>query len=100
MVMPTDINDKKAKTISKYPLAVLVGIVCSLLTLFINKAFDSDEARFKYCQSESAIKDQTINDLRETLNKYTEFVLYQEYRVKNRDHVIDSLRKESNISNH
>lgn len=93
--MPTDITEEKAKTINKYPLAVLVGVVCSLLTLFANKLFDSNDARVADCIAESDRKDKRIHQLETNIDKYTNAVLFQNSIVRNRDEVIDSLKREN-----
>lgn len=93
--MPEIISEDKAKTIKKYPLSVLVGVVCSLLTIFINKLFDSNDARVADCLAQNENKDKRIHMLEETLNKYTNAVLFRESQVKNRDYVIDSLKREN-----
>ncbi|KGE14611.1 hypothetical protein [Sphingobacterium deserti] len=82
------IDEAKAKTINKYPLAVLVGIICSLLTVFINKSFDSSDDRIKDCLDRQEKTDKRIEVLESQIYQYVNTILHKDATEKELKEVI------------
>ncbi|MGJ1196298.1 hypothetical protein ACR777_10415 [Sphingobacterium spiritivorum] len=87
-------EDKRIRTIDKYPLAFVVCFVTVLLTTFVNKLFSTNDDRSKECMNQVEYLRERIEKLEKQLDDYTKAVMYKDAQIKNRDLVIDSLRYE------
>lgn len=92
--MDVGLDDKKAKTISKYPLAILVFVVTSLLTTAVNRLFTTEDNRNDDCKNQIAYLRERVDKLEEQLDQYTKAIMFKDAQVKNREQVIDSLKME------
>ena len=92
--MDVGLDEKKAKTISKYPLAILVFVVTSLLTTAVNRLFTTEDNRSDDCKNQIAYLRERVDKLEEQLDQYTKAVMFKDAQVKNREQVIDSLKME------
>lgn len=88
-------DEKEARTIKKYPLAVLVFIVTALLSTFINRSFNTDDGRKDDCMEQVAYLRERVEKLEQTQEEYTRAVLFKDAQIKNRESVIDSLKRET-----
>lgn len=84
--------EQKAKTINKYPLAVVVIILTALLTTFINQFFKTSEGRKDDCQKELDNSRQMIREKDKIINDYTRTILYKDAQIKNRESALDSVK--------
>lgn len=87
-------TEEKAKTINKYPLAILVFIVSSLLTTAVNRLFVTEDGRNDDCQNQIVFLRERVDKLEKQLDDYTQTVLFKDAQIKNRELVIDSLNNE------
>lgn len=88
------LDEKKARTINKYPLAVLVFFVTTFLTTVANRLFNIEDNRNDDCQEQIVYLRERVEKLEKNLDEYTRTVMYKDAQIKNRDLVIDSLRYE------
>ncbi|MGJ1499629.1 hypothetical protein ACR79R_20115 [Sphingobacterium spiritivorum] len=92
--MAESTEDKRVKTINKYPLAFVVCFVSVLLTTFVNKLFSTNDDRSKECMNQVEYLRERVEKLEKQVDDYTKAVMYKDAQIKNRDLVIDSLRYE------
>ncbi|SUJ19031.1 Uncharacterised protein [Sphingobacterium spiritivorum] len=92
--MAESTEDKRVKTINKYPLAFVVCFVTVLLTTFVNKLFSTNDDRSKECMNQVEYLRERVEKLEKQVDDYTKAVMYKDAQIKNRDLVIDSLRYE------
>ncbi|MGV6947028.1 hypothetical protein [Sphingobacterium kyonggiense] len=92
--MDVGLDEKKAKTISKYPLAILVFVVTSLLTTAVNRLFTTEDNRSDDCKNQIAYLRERVDKLEKQLDQYTNAIMFKDAQVKNREQVIDSLKME------
>lgn len=72
---PNVIDDKRANTINKYPLAVLVMIVTALLTTFINKLFSTSDDRSADCIEQVMYLRERVDKLETQVDQYTTTIM-------------------------
>ncbi|WP_262246946.1 hypothetical protein [Parapedobacter soli] len=72
---PNVIDDKRANTINKYPLAVLVMIVTALLTTFINKLFSTSDDRSADCIEQVMYLRERVTKLERQVDSYTTTIM-------------------------
>lgn len=87
-------EEKRVKTINKYPLAFVVFFVTVLLTTFVNKLFSTNDDRSRECMEQVAYLRERVEKLEKQVDDYTKAVMYKDAQIKNRDLVIDSLKYE------
>lgn len=92
--MAEETEDKRVRTINKYPLAFVVFFVTVLLTTFVNKLFSTNDDRSRECMEQVAYLRERVEKLEKQVDDYTKAVMYKDAQIKNRDLVIDSLRYE------
>ena len=90
--MAEDTEDKRVKTINKYPLAFVVCFVTVLLTTFVNKLFSTNDDRSRECMEQVTYLRERVEKLEIQVDDYTKAVMYKDAQIKNRDLVIDSLK--------
>ena len=79
---PDVFDEKTAKTISKWPLSILVMIVTALLTTFINKLFDTTDDRSKDCLEQVDRLWVRVNQLEAQIDKYTTTIMTKDGQIK------------------
>lgn len=89
-----NVTEEKAKTVNKYPLAILVFIVSSLLTTAVNRLFSTEDSRNDDCQNQIVFLRERVDKLEKQVDDYTQAVLFKDAQIKNREMVIDSLKYE------
>lgn len=87
-------EDKRIRTINKYPLAFVVFFVTALLTTFVNKLFSTNDDRSRECMEQVAYLRDRVEKLEKQVDDYTTAVMYKDAQIKTRDVIIDSLRYE------
>lgn len=87
-------EDKRIKTINKYPLAFVVFFVTALLTTFVNKLFSTNDDRSRECMEQVSYLRDRVEKLEKQVDDYTTAVMYKDAQIKTRDVIIDSLRYE------
>lgn len=92
--MAEETEDKRVKTINKYPLAFTVFFVTVLLTTFVNKLFSTNDDRSRECMEQVTYLRERVEKLEIQVDDYTKAVMYKDAQIKNRDLVIDSLKYE------
>lgn len=92
--MAEEAEDKRVKTINKYPLAFVVFFVTTLLTTFVNKLFSTNDDRSRECMEQVTYLRERVEKLEVQVDDYTKAVMYKDAQIKNRDLVIDSLKYE------
>lgn len=68
-------DEKTAKTINKWPLAILVMIVTALLTTFVNKLFDTTEDRSADCMEQVMYLRDRVTKLEKQVDAYTTTIM-------------------------
>lgn len=90
------ISDAGAKTTNKYPLAVMVGILCAFLGSVATAFLTTTEDRNDDCKEQQKYLRDRIAVLEaregETIEKYTATIMYKDAQIKNRENTIDSLK--------
>lgn len=74
-IPPVKIDENQAKTINKYPLAVLVMIVTALLTTFINKLFSTSDDRSADCIEQVMYLRDRVDKLETQVDQYTTTIM-------------------------
>lgn len=92
--MITGFNEKTGKAANRYPLIFIVFVLSSILTVLIDRLFFKEDSRNGDCQEQIAYLRERVEKLEKQVDDYTISVMFQEAQVKNRDLIIDSLRKE------
>ncbi|MEI2271839.1 hypothetical protein OHD16_06760 [Sphingobacterium sp. ML3W] len=92
--MEEESEDKRVRTINKYPLAFVVFFVTVLLTTFVNKLFSTNDDRSRECMEQVDYLRERVDKLEKQVDDYTKAVMYKDAQIKNRDLVIDSLKYE------
>lgn len=92
--MAEETEDKRVRTINKYPLAFVVFFVTVLLTTFVNKLFSTNDDRSRECMEQVDYLRERVEKLEKQVDDYTKAVMYKDAQIKNRDLVIDSLKYE------
>lgn len=87
-------EEKRVRTINKYPLAFVVFFVTVLLTTFVNKLFSTNDDRSRECMEQVDYLRERVEKLEKQVDDYTKAVMYKDAQIKNRDLVIDSLKYE------
>lgn len=87
-------EDKRIRTINKYPLAFVVFFVTALLTTFVNKLFSTNDDRSRECMEQVAYLRDRVEKLEKQVDDYTTAVMYKDAQIKTRDVIIDSLKYE------
>ncbi len=75
-------SEKTARTITKWPLAVLVMIVTALLTTFINKLFDTTDDRNSDCMEQVDRLWARVTQLEAQIDKYTTTIMTKDGQIK------------------
>lgn len=92
--MTQENEDKRIRTINKYPLAFVVFFVTALLTTFVNKLFSTNDDRSRECMEQVEYLRDRVEKLERQVDDYTTAVMYKDAQIKTRDVIIDSLRYE------
>lgn len=72
---PEVFDEKPAKTINKWPLAVVVMILTALLTTFINKLFDTTDDRSADCMEQVMYLRERVTKLEKQVDSYTTTIM-------------------------
>lgn len=92
--MTQENEDKRIRTINKYPLAFVVFFVTAMLTTFVNKLFSTNDDRSRECMEQVAYLRDRVEKLEKQVDDYTTAVMYKDAQIKTRDVIIDSLKYE------
>lgn len=90
--MMTEQEDRKVKTINKYPLAFVVCFVTVLLTTFVNKLFSTNDDRSRECMEQVSYLRDRVEKLELQVDEYTKAVMFKDAQIRTRDVIIDSLK--------
>lgn len=90
-------SEEKAKTINKWPMAVLVMIISSLLTIVADRLFFTEDSRNDDCKEQVVYLRGQLDDAHSTINEYVRTILFKDSQIKNRDLAIDSLKREREV---
>lgn len=88
---------EKLKSIKDFPLSVMLVLVTAALTTVFNQLFATVDNRNDDCLEQVTYLRDRVEKLEKQLDSYTTAVMFQEARVKNRDLIIDSLRREKEV---
>ncbi|PPK97847.1 hypothetical protein [Parapedobacter indicus] len=90
-------DEKTAKTINKWPLAIIVMILTAFLTTFVNKLFDTTDDRSRDCLEQVSYLRDELRIMREEnaemKREYTNAIIYKDGQIRNREMQIDSLQR-------
>lgn len=75
-------DEKTAKTISKWPLAITVMIVTALLTTFVNKLFDTTDDRSAECMEQVMYLRERVSKLERQVDQYTTAIMAKDGQIK------------------